>query len=144
VGGHQHNGLVQLDPGDDANAIPGYTTPERTDFPIEQTTHELRLASNNNAFWDWMVGAYYAHTSGQGTYVTTSDTLVVGLPDLVYRVDLLIGLTAKSTDKAIFTWHRFKPAEGLRGRSRRAIRDNQHSQPKSDHRDCSGLPPLHV
>lgn len=114
VGGYQHNDIVQIDPGDDANAIPGYTTPERTDFPIEQTTHELRLASNDNAFWDWMIGAYYAHTSGRGTYITTSDMLARNEAVPIYRLDLSIGLISKSTDRAIFTWHRFKPAEGLR------------------------------
>ena len=114
VGGYQHNNLVQIDPADDGNAILGYTTPERTNFLIEQISQELRLSSNDNQFWDWMIGAYYEHTSGNGTYLTVSDTLLGGVPDPLYRVDLSIGLISKATNRAIFTWHRFKPVDGLR------------------------------
>jgi iron complex outermembrane receptor protein len=72
-GGRQNSLLRYARDQDPGNAIPGYQTVQLGKIPYFVTTGELRLATNNNPFWNYSAGVIYLRQTGVTTIAQPSD-----------------------------------------------------------------------
>lgn len=119
-GGRQFTRLQQSGFPDPGNAIPGYlgTRPfGRGEVTYPVTTAELRLVSNNNdAFWNWSIGAYYSKQTGHAIALGTADTFFATFPGrlglyLPINTDVLVPIYAR--DMSVSASSRFKFTDKL-------------------------------
>ena len=123
VGGYQDSVLNQQRDSDVANAVPGYIGPENRDpgespfrVPYKVKMGEVRLASNNEGFWNWGVSAYYYRQTGDVAGRTPTELFFSRtdpVPDLVIPSSGIL-IPVFSRTMAISANSRFQFTEKLR------------------------------
>ena len=76
-GGYQDTLLRQFRDLDSRNAVPGYIQAQNTRTPYIVWTGDLRLASHNAGFFNWMVGGYYTHQKNDVAVSQANDSFNV-------------------------------------------------------------------
>jgi iron complex outermembrane recepter protein len=82
---------------------PGQSSPAYINDAEYSFSQEVRVQSNTQGRWDWLVGAFYSH-SNQAFYQTNIDpyvNTVLGFPLIPNNGSLLFADQVKSTDKQI-------------------------------------------
>jgi iron complex outermembrane recepter protein len=82
---------------------PGQSSPALINDAEYSFSQEVRVQSNTQGRWDWLVGAFYSHTN-QAFYQTNIDpyiNTVLGFPLIANNGSLLFADQVKSTDKQI-------------------------------------------
>ena len=108
-GGFQRTVLEQFRDQDVANTVPGKTLNQSVRIPYRTWNADLRLASDDEGFFNWMVGATYSSTNSP-TQVRQDNSQVFGLPftplpvNIVpaFPVDVSVFVPIKSRQYAAF------------------------------------------
>ena len=91
---------------DRANFItnPEALTWQTSDTEVESWAQEIRIASQDNDFWDYMVGLYYIDQETDTTFKANT-TLTAGLPGTSFATTG--GIPVDNTETGIFTFNTF-------------------------------------
>lgn len=86
----------------------------RTQFvpsPTENNIYEMRLASQDNDFWDWTVGAYYGDADSNTGVEATTYVFDPRIPGTVVRADTSSNASLQSEDWALFSHNSINVSE---------------------------------
>lgn len=109
IGGLQEGTEANLRDQDVTNIIKNWTYEQDVYIKSRTVSHEVRLETTGNAFWNWMVGGYYSKSNGQATF-TQPLAYYFPAPYMAPLETTLVGSTDPdnySTNKALFIDHRF-------------------------------------
>lgn len=133
VGGYQNIVSGSQHDTNTGGYIPNYSIPQLVHTDQRQASHELRFASNNNHFWNWLFGAYYSDShSGANSSVLTHSVLSFGLngkniPSPFAILNIHVITPSSNKNMAFFTDQRFKITSndeieaGLRYQSQKVV-----------------------
>lgn len=79
--------------------------------PTEDNIYEVRLASQDNDFWDWTVGAYYGDAESNTGVEATTYVFDPRIPGTVVRADTSSTASLKSEDWALFSHNSINVSE---------------------------------
>lgn len=68
IGGFQQSNETDGRDLDVTNVIPGFDSQQLVRISGKQRTHELRVESTDNPFWNYMFGTYYAYNDAQASF----------------------------------------------------------------------------
>lgn len=112
VGGRQSSKITQIVSNDVGNAIHNYEATTTTRAPINSTTAELRVISNNDGFFNWTVGGFFNRTTGTARVSQAADFIGgrpgVLTPDLIVPVQGEILIPGRQRSLALTGSARFR------------------------------------
>ncbi|MCP3735914.1 TonB-dependent receptor [Sphingomonas sp. RP10(2022)] len=133
IGGYQN--IDQGRSGDIAygGSIPGLSQNQTFTTGREQVSQEVRLTSQGDRFWNFLLGGYYEHGTTQ-TNVAQDQYLFSVVPagtpvQFVPRLNVGVDIPSKSDTYAVFTDHRFRVTDrdqlqvGLRYQETKTVAD---------------------
>ncbi len=112
IGGYQNIGQGRVTDIAYGGSLPDFSQNQSFQTKNEQLSQELRLTSQGNRFWNFLVGGYYEHSTSR-TGVTQDQYLFQFVPagtppQFVPKLDVGVRIPSKSDTYAIFTDHRFQ------------------------------------
>ena len=95
-----------------AGSIPGLSQNQSYETLSKQISQEVRLTSQGNRFWNFLIGGYYEHSTSQ-TGVGQDQYLFAFVPpgtppQFVPKLDVQVNIPSKGDTFAVFTDHRFQ------------------------------------
>ncbi len=123
--GHQDALLQQSRDLDTANVLPGYQQTQQNHIAYHINSAELRLLSNGDHFWNYVVGGSYYREITPVSVTQSNDQFLTGLfpsPPLsgsffpfyqIIPVNVKIGIPGKSETYSLFASSRFRFTEQL-------------------------------
>lgn len=79
--------------------------------PTEDNIYEIRLASQDNDFWDWTIGAYYGDADSNTKVKATTYVFDPRIPGTVVRADTSSTASLTSEDWALFSHNSISVSE---------------------------------
>jgi outer membrane receptor protein involved in Fe transport len=113
VSGWSDESRFYREENDRANYVtaPGAITWQSSDVDQEIWIQELRLSSNDNDFWDWMVGAYYQDQDvATDFFANTTSTLPESTPAIgayQFTLETFTDVPVESEQWSLFTFNTF-------------------------------------
>lgn len=112
IGGYQNISQGRVNDIAYGGSLPGFSQNQTFQTRNEQISQEVRLTSQGNRFWNFLVGGYYEHSTSNTTVAQDQylfQFVPAGTPpQFVPKLDVGVLVPSKSDTYAAFTDHRFQ------------------------------------
>ncbi|AIT06211.1 hypothetical protein MC45_07195 [Sphingomonas taxi] len=112
IGGYQNIDQGRVNDIAYGGSLPNFSQNQSFQTKNEQISQELRLTSQGNRFWNFLVGGYYEHSTSNTTVAQDQylfQFVPAGTPpQFVPKLDVGVLVPSKSDTYAVFTDHRFQ------------------------------------